>query len=60
MKDPNPDLALARSVLQTEAAAILALVDRLDALEPLMRKLVRLHAIARETVIATAASGAAR
>ena len=33
---------------------------RLDALEPLIRKLVRLHAIARETVIATAASGAAR
>jgi arabinose-5-phosphate isomerase len=30
MKDPKPDLALARSVLQTEAAAILALVDRLD------------------------------
>jgi arabinose-5-phosphate isomerase len=30
MKDPQPDLALARSVLQTEAAAILALVDRLD------------------------------
>ena len=30
MKDPRPDLALARSVLQTEAAAILALVDRLD------------------------------
>ena len=33
---------------------------RLDALDPLIRKLVRLHAIARETVIATAASGAAR
>jgi 2-dehydro-3-deoxyphosphooctonate aldolase (KDO 8-P synthase) len=32
---------------------------RLDALEPLVRKLVRLHDIARETVIATA-SGAAR
>jgi arabinose-5-phosphate isomerase len=30
VKDPKPDLALARSVLQTEAAAILALVDRLD------------------------------
>jgi arabinose-5-phosphate isomerase len=30
MKDPKPDLTLARSVLQTEAAAILALVDRLD------------------------------
>jgi len=30
MKDPKPDLALARSVLQTEAAAILALVERLD------------------------------
>jgi arabinose-5-phosphate isomerase len=30
MKDSKPDLALARSVLQTEAAAILALVDRLD------------------------------
>ena len=30
MKDSRPDLALARSVLQTEAAAILALVDRLD------------------------------
>jgi arabinose-5-phosphate isomerase len=30
MKDFKPDLALARSVLQTEAAAILALVDRLD------------------------------
>ena len=33
---------------------------RLDALEPLIRKLVRLHAIARETAIATTASGAAR
>ena len=30
MKDPKPDLAIARNVLQTEAAAILALVDRLD------------------------------
>jgi arabinose-5-phosphate isomerase len=30
VKDSKPDLALARSVLQTEAAAILALVDRLD------------------------------
>ena len=30
MKDPRPELALARSVLQTEAAAILALVERLD------------------------------
>jgi arabinose-5-phosphate isomerase len=30
VKDPKPDLTLARSVLQTEAAAILALVDRLD------------------------------
>jgi arabinose-5-phosphate isomerase len=30
VRDPKPDLALARSVLQTEAAAILALVDRLD------------------------------
>jgi arabinose-5-phosphate isomerase len=30
MKETKPDLALARSVLQTEAAAILALVDRLD------------------------------
>jgi arabinose-5-phosphate isomerase len=28
--DPVPDLSLARKVLQTEAAAILALVDRLD------------------------------
>ncbi|HEV8395811.1 MAG TPA: KpsF/GutQ family sugar-phosphate isomerase [Vicinamibacterales bacterium] len=30
MKDPKSPLELARSVLQTEAAAILALVDRLD------------------------------
>jgi arabinose-5-phosphate isomerase len=30
MKDDKPDLALARFVLQTEAAAILSLVDRLD------------------------------
>jgi arabinose-5-phosphate isomerase len=30
MKDDQPHLALARFVLQTEAAAILALVDRLD------------------------------
>jgi len=30
MKDDRPDLALARFVLQTEAAAILSLVDRLD------------------------------
>jgi arabinose-5-phosphate isomerase len=30
MKDSKPTLDLARSVLQTEAAAILALVDRLD------------------------------
>jgi 2-dehydro-3-deoxyphosphooctonate aldolase (KDO 8-P synthase) len=33
---------------------------RLDALEPLMRKLVRLHDIARDTVITGAPSGAAR
>jgi arabinose-5-phosphate isomerase len=30
MKDLTPELTLARSVLQTEAAAILALMDRLD------------------------------
>jgi 2-dehydro-3-deoxyphosphooctonate aldolase (KDO 8-P synthase) len=33
---------------------------RLDALEPLIRKLVRIHAIARETVISAAPSGAGR
>jgi 2-dehydro-3-deoxyphosphooctonate aldolase (KDO 8-P synthase) len=33
---------------------------RLDALEPLIRKLVRLHDIARETVITSAQSGAVR
>ena len=38
------DLSLARRVLQTEAAAVLALVDRLEAL---IRKLQRVDAAAR-------------
>jgi len=42
------DLALARKVLETEAAAILALVARLDALEPLLRRLTAIDAIAKQ------------
>jgi arabinose-5-phosphate isomerase len=50
MKDPKPDLALARSVLQTEAAAILALVDRLD---ERFEKAVRMLRECRGRVIVT-------
>ena len=41
------DRTLARRVLETEAAAILALVDRLEAL---LRKLARIDAAARGEV----------
>jgi 2-dehydro-3-deoxyphosphooctonate aldolase (KDO 8-P synthase) len=44
----------------TEAKSDAANALRLDALEPLIRKLVRIHAIARETVISAAPSGAGR